>query len=134
MTTFVDTSALLALLDADEAHHQPSAAVWRDLLEHDEWLVTSNYVLVEAYALVQRRLGMDAVRVLSRHFVPMMEVDWLDEKTHEAAVAALLTAGRRNLSLVDCSSFELMRRRGLVRAFALASDFAEQGFEVVPAF
>ena len=35
------------------------------LLERDERLVTTSYVLVETFALVQNRLGMEAVRVLA---------------------------------------------------------------------
>ena len=57
MTVFVDTSALMALLDADEARHAEAVQTWRRLLDDDHRLITSNYVLVEAYALVQRRLG-----------------------------------------------------------------------------
>ena len=50
-----------------------------------------------------------------------------------AAVASLFTAGRRKLSLADCTSFELMRRRGLAEALALDDDFACQGFRRLPA-
>ena len=132
MSTFVDTSALLTLLDADQPHHVEAAGTWRDLLERDEPLVATNYVLVETYALVQRRLAMGAVRALTDEFVPLLTIDWIDDVTHGAAVAALLTTGRRQLSLVDCASFLVMRRRGLTRAFAFDADFEEQGFETVP--
>jgi predicted nucleic acid-binding protein len=132
VTVFVDTSAFLALLDADQARHADSGTVWRSLLERDEPLVTSSYVLVETYALVQRRLGIEAARVFSRDFVPLVEIAWIEEELHNAAVTALLTAGRRQLSLVDCTSFEVMRRRSLTRAFALDADFADQGFDTFP--
>ncbi len=42
-----------------------------------------------------------------------------------------VAAGRRQLSLVDCVSFEVMRRIGLNRAFCLDPHFEEQGFEVL---
>ena len=51
---------------------------------------------------------------------------------HERAVAALLTAGDRDLSLVDCVSFEVMRRSGLDTAFAFDEGFTKQGFRVTP--
>lgn len=41
-------------------------------------------------------------------------------------------AGSRGLSLVDCTSFEVMRRTGTIRAFTLDADFARHGFEVLP--
>lgn len=133
MTTFVDTSALLALLDADEERHAAAADAWRDLLLADEPLLTSNYVLVECFALAQRRLGMAAARALEEDLLPVVGVHWIDATDHAAAVESFLTAARRGLSLVDCTSFRVMRRLRLRRAFAFDMDFLEQGFEVVPA-
>jgi predicted nucleic acid-binding protein len=131
MSVFVDTSALLAVLDADEANHQAAAVQWRTLMGADDGLVTTNYVLVETVALIQRRLGIDAVRVFDRDVAPVLEVIWIDEARHRTAMAALVTAGRRDLSLVDCVSFESMRRSGVTRAFALDRHFDEQGFELL---
>ena len=87
---------------------------------------------MESFALVQRRLGLEALRALADVLVPILRPLWVDETLHAAAVAALFTAGRRRLSLVDCTSFELMRRYGLTEAFALDDDFARQGFRLLP--
>lgn len=132
MTVFVDTSALVALLDSSEERHQATARAWTTLMQEDASLVTSSYVMVETYALTQRKLGLDAVRVLTADFLPLITVDWVDEFVHGAGLASLLTANRRDLSLVDCVSFEIMRRRDLTRALALDSDFSKQGYIVLP--
>ena len=128
MTVFVDTSALLALLDADDADHADAVAAWRRLAEEGAPLLSSNYVIVETTAVAQHRLGLDAVRALVREILPLVEIAFIDSAIHEAAIAALLAAGRRQLSLVDCSSFELMRRREVGRAFAFDRHFREQKF------
>lgn len=47
------------------------------------------------------------------------------------AVGAMLTASRRRLSLVDCTSFEAMRHKKITKAFAFDQHFVEQGFEIV---
>ena len=130
--TFVDTSGLIALLDGDERRHADCAEAWRALLSEDERLLTTNYVLVESFAVVQRRLGLDALQVLCSGFLPLLQVVWLDQETHKAAVGALLTAARRRLSLVDCASFEIMRRHDVAQAFTLDAHFGEQGFVCVP--
>ncbi len=132
MTVFVDTSAFYAALDADDDNHQIVVQAWRNLGESRETPSTSSYVLVETIAVVGRRLGLQAVRDFQTQFVPLLEVHWVDESLHELAVAALLTAGRRNLSLVDCVSFEIMRRQRLGKAFAFDTHFGEQGFLCVP--
>ena len=51
---------------------------------------------------------------------------------HEAAVEAVLTAGKRKLSLVDCVSFQVLRQLGVQAVFCFDEHFREQGFEVIP--
>lgn len=131
MTTFADTSALYAVLDADDAFHELAREAWGSLLSADETLVTTNYVLLETFALVQTRLGMDAVRGLSDDLLPVVRTAWVTEEDHRAAVQTLLAADRRELSLVDCTSFLVMRRLGLESAFTFDEAFEDQGFDSV---
>lgn len=132
MTTFVDTSALYAVLDATDRNHRRAAATLRDLLDRDEPLLTTNYVIVESFALIQNRLGVPAVRSANDDVLPTLIPVWVDEETHARGVASMLAAGQRNLSLVDCTSFEVMRARGLRTAFAFDPDFSRQGFTTIP--
>ncbi|MBI4282352.1 MAG: PIN domain-containing protein [Chloroflexi bacterium] len=131
MSVFVDTSALLAVLDADDDFHPQARRIWGDLLQRDEDLFCTSYVLVECFALVQNRLGIAAVRALVEDVLPVIRVQWMAPEEHRAGVSALLTTGRRDLSLVDCVSFDSMRRSGVPDAFAFDQDFAEQGFRLL---
>jgi predicted nucleic acid-binding protein len=130
MNVFLDTSAIVALLDADEARHQEAALIWKRLLGSAAAIVTTNYVLVETYALTARRLGSAAVRALTDDLLPVIEVAWIGRDAHERAVSALIAANRRDLSLVDAVSFEAMRQRGLDRAFAFDRHFEDAGFSL----
>jgi predicted nucleic acid-binding protein len=132
MVVFADTSALYALLDVASSRHQDAAGVWDEFRRARTLVATSNYVYVECVSLLQSRLGVSAARQFVEDLGPLLRVDWVDPDTHDAAVAALLTANRRDLSLVDCTSFLIMRRLGITRAFTLDDHFREQGFEVVP--
>jgi uncharacterized protein len=129
---FIDTSAFFALLDADDAGHRRAKDSWARLLQSDAFLTTSNYILVETFALVQKRLGIEAVRVFQEDIVPLLGMRWIDAPVHAAATSALLAAGRKQLSLVDCSSFEIMRRDGIRKVFTLDKHFREYGFDCVP--
>jgi len=130
---FVDTSAFLAVLDEGDAGHVRAAKAWEDVLSTDAALVTTNYVVVETCALVQNRLGIAALRVFHEDIVPVLEIQWVDEAVHRAAVGALLAASRKHLSLVDCASFETMRLLGIDSALTLDRHFKEQGFRCLPA-
>ena len=128
MSVFVDTSAFYAILDADDENHDAARQMWEELLTQDVVLVCSNYVLVETLALVQRRLGIPAVRVFQEDIMPVLNVEWIDETVHQVGIASVLAAASRRLSLVDCVSFEIMRLLGIKTAFVFDHHFEEQGF------
>ena len=128
MTTFIDTSALYAVLCGNDPNHEDAQRKWITLLDQDEPLVSTNYVLVETIKLIQHRLGMRAVRDFQDDAVPLLQIIWVDDAQHQAAVTAFLMMGRRQLSLVDCSSFLTMRNLDIRTAFAYDPHFVEQDF------
>ena len=133
MRTFVDTSALYALLDEHDRNHR-AAVSWLagPGADPSEILVTHAYAVVETAALVHRRLGAQATRVLFDAFIPALTTVYVDEALHTRGVAAFAAAARGRISLVDWVSFQLMRDLALDRAFAFDRDFKAQNFGVVP--
>jgi len=129
---FIDTSAFLAVLNANDHYHRPAKQSWDEILSSDSILFSSNYVILETTALLQHRFGVEAVRLFVFDILPIIEITWVDEEVHMQGMSALLVANRRNLSLVDCISFETMHQIGLDTAFTFDDHFGEQGFKVVP--
>ena len=132
MRVFIDTSAFYALLDRDDENHRKAKNAWIDLLKNEDTLITNNYVLVETFALIQHRLGIDAVRGLQNDILPLVNIEFVVPELHRSGVSALLSASRRNLSLVDCVSFEMMRTSEIKTVFAFDPHFKEQGFTILP--
>lgn len=132
MNVFIDTSAFYAVFARDDANHPAADAVWTHLLSDSAVLLTTNYVLLETTALLQHRIGVAAVRDFHEDVVPLLDVEWIDAETHRSGTEAVLAAARRKLSLVDCVSFQTMRKLGVRAAFCFNEHFAEQGFEVLP--
>jgi len=128
---FVDTSAFYAVMDRDDNNHDMARSSWPELIR-DQRLLTNNYVLVETTALIQHRLGLAALHAFSNDVLPLLRVEWVTEAGHRSALEALLTAGRKKLSLVDCVSFQTMRECGVNSAFCFDTHFKEQGFQIVP--
>jgi uncharacterized protein len=132
MSIFVDSSALFVILDADDLNYPRAKELWSRLLADEEALVSTNYVLVETFALVQRRLGMEALQTLHQEVVPVLSILWIDASLHALASDRLLAAFNRQISLVDWISFGAMQRLRIKMAFAFDHDFRTQGFEIVP--
>jgi predicted nucleic acid-binding protein len=130
MTVFIDTSAFYAILDRDDVNHAPAADAWVHLVRDEHALLTTNYVLLETYALVQSRLGIPALRAFQQDVVPLVQVDWVSEERHNSGVEAALAASRKRLSVVDCIAFQTMRENGVQTAFCFDRHYAEQGFTI----
>lgn len=128
MRVFIDTSAFLAIMDTNEQNHLLARESWEHLIQEEAVLVCTNYILVETLALIQRRFGMALIKTFQDNVVPLLHIEWVDEALHRAGIAALLTANRRGLSLVDCISFETARQLGITTVFAFDQHFVEQGF------
>mgnify|MGYP001593816032 CR=1 FL=1 len=63
--------------------------------------------------------------------VPILNIEWISEENHAGGITALITSAKRDLSLVDCISFEMMRQLGLKNAFTFDSHFKNQGFNLI---
>ncbi len=130
MSVFVDTSAFLAVLNSADINHKSAERRWLRLMNSEESCATSNYVVLETSALLQNRIGLNALRAFHEDVLPVVNVYWVDNAIQRAALAALFVSGRR-LSLVDCASFEIMRGAGIREAFTYDKHFKELGFTIL---
>lgn len=129
MSVFVDTSALYALLDEADGRHVEASEALRRLVGTE--LVTHAYVVVEACALIARRLPWPATERLVNGLLPVIDVRPVEADLHAAAMGTYRRSASASVSLVDHASFALMRSLGIGRAFAYDDDFALEGFELI---
>lgn len=127
---FVDTSAILALRNPDDRDHPRATRDFESLRRGDVALFTTSYVVVETYALLGRRFGLDAVTAFRETLAPLLDVAWVDRELHEAGLDWLVQCKSRDLSLVDAVSFVYMRRERLERAFVFDRHFDDEGFSL----
>src|ERR1035437_4820854 len=131
MSVFVDATAFVAFVVAPDSHHEVILAKWAELLANQERLVTTNYVALETVAVLQQRFGLEAAVRFTTEVLPAVEVWWVDERIHEAAIVVWLHFNRRALSLTDCVNFAAMSGANVPRPLSCDRHFAEQGFEVL---
>ncbi|MBI5512075.1 MAG: type II toxin-antitoxin system VapC family toxin [Deltaproteobacteria bacterium] len=125
---FVDTSGAYALLDGTDAIHPAvKNAFLRAEHEHHS-LLTTSYVLHESWALIQARLGWEALNAWHDKLVPKLDVIWVDERLHALGAARCRQARERRLSLTDCISLEVMHARGIETFIGADEHFERDGF------
>ncbi|MDQ7031433.1 MAG: PIN domain-containing protein [Desulfonauticus sp.] len=95
-------------------------------------LFCSNYILVETLALVQRRLGMNAVKIFKDDVLSIIEIIWINENIHNEGMNLFISENKRKLSFVDCISFVTMKHYGINIAFTFDSHFFKEGFNCIP--
>jgi predicted nucleic acid-binding protein len=130
---FIDTSAFLAALDQGDRFHENAAKKWSLLANHRSELWTTDYVRLESWSLIQRRLGAEAVMAFQDDWLPLCKIHVVGSDGFERAAAQWRIAQRRNLSLVDLTSFDAMRQLAIRTALAFDQHFQEMGYLEVEA-
>jgi predicted nucleic acid-binding protein len=125
---FVDTSGFYAFLDAGDPFHRECVTLWERALAEEWHLITSSYVIHESWALIQARLGWEAVEDWLGALVPACELVWIDDRLHSLGAARARQSRERRLSLTDCVSFEVMLGEGCREAIADDEHFRKYGF------
>ncbi|MEW5825432.1 MAG: PIN domain-containing protein [Candidatus Bipolaricaulota bacterium] len=122
MRVFVDTSAFYALADGSDRNHRRAKAAYETLI--GDGLSTTDHILVECWFLLGSRLGRDAAirfwDALRSGIVSVLDV------THDDLERAREILSRfpdQTFSLVDATSFAVMEREGIARAFAFDAHY-----------
>ena len=131
MSVFIDTSAFLTILDADDANNRVAVLAWTDKVNAGDVLETTNYVVVETVAVLHRRHGLSAVRWFVEDMLPVVRVEWVSPETHSVALRSVLAGSRSSPSLVDCVSFETIEKHCIDEVFAYDKHFEQRGFEII---
>jgi predicted nucleic acid-binding protein len=126
----VDTSALIALLDADD----PRQAAVREAFDQraDDELVTHGYIIAEAIAVTRRRFGVAGAATLVDDILPAISLVPVDVATHAAALERYRASLPTAVSFVDHVTLAVMERVGIDTAIVLDPDFAGRGFQIIP--
>ncbi len=130
-SVFVDTSALYALVDRDDGHHKEAISIAQGLREQGSQILTTNYIVAETHVLILSRIGHHVARRWLRD-LSLLQYQ-VTEDDQAAAKALILTHTDKDYSLTDATSFSLMRRLGITRAFAFDDHFAQIGYEMLTA-
>jgi len=120
-----DSSAILALLDADDADHTRAVAVAHEIAFEGRPSFITNYIEAEAHALLVRKLG----RVIARQWLltgglPVVRVLPAEEQRAKEIVARHID---KDWTLCDAMSFAVIEARRVSRVFTFDHHFRPYG-------
>jgi len=120
-----DSSAILALLDADDGDHEAAVATARQIAAEARPSFITNYIEVEAHALLLRQLGRAvALAWLFGGGLPVLRVLPSEE---ERARTILTRHTDKDWSLCDAISFAVLDLRRVPAVFTFDHHFQQYG-------
>lgn len=120
-----DSSAILALLDADDADHERAVAVARTIASERRPSFVTNYIEAEAHALLVRKLGRAIARAwLLTGGLPVLPALPTEE---QRAKELLVRYADKDWTLCDAISFAVLDARQVTRAFTFDHHFRQYG-------
>jgi predicted nucleic acid-binding protein len=137
---FVDTSAFYALANLADTHHAEAVAAFGSAVGDDD-LKTSDHVVVETWCLIRARLGRTAaMRFWDGFDGGVVKVMGVTAEDFRRGRAIAQDWPDQAFSIVDCTSFALIERLDIRRAFAFDKHFRiirfgwrrQRALEIVP--
>jgi predicted nucleic acid-binding protein len=127
-----DTSALLALVLADDNHHAAAEQFARNNLRAR--FVLTELILGEVVTRLRARAGAARAVAFAEDVLMSRRYDlvFADTELLRGALTQMNRFADKRLSLTDCASFQIIDRLGLDGAFTFDRDFRDCGYAVRP--
>ncbi len=126
---FVDSSAYLGLLDADDEHHASAVAIVSDLARAGWRQLTTNVLIIECHALLLSNLGIaTAAQFLKDMDASRTTIVRVRASDEARAKQIIYQYTDKDFSFTDAISFAVMERLGIAWAFTFDRHFAQYGF------
>lgn len=134
---FVDTGAWIGIAVARDQVHEAATTYAKHLADTNTPLLTTNYVLAEAYTRIRyddghaKALVFDAlIREMTRR--RQLSIGWVTTAIHDEALELFRRYADHECSVVDCASFVVARRLRVRDVFGFDRDFVTMSFVLRP--
>jgi predicted nucleic acid-binding protein len=130
---FVDTSAWIGLLNADDEYHEKFSTLFLELRNEKRPLVTTDWVFAETgngLARVRARLRFPQIVNMFLQS-PNCNLVRVDADVFRHALELYESASDKSWGMVDCASFTVMRNTGIGDAATSDIHFEQAGFRRV---
>ena len=130
---FIDTSYAIALYSKRDRYHQKALELGKRYGNREFRFVTSYAILLEiGNGLSKSYEKPKSVQLLN--FLendPMIEVEEVSKKDYKESFELFSSRMDQDWGLVDCTSFLIMRKRGIDLVFTADKHFEQAGFQAL---
>ena len=129
---FVDTSGWASLFVNTQTYHSQADQCFRLAVQQQRNIVTTNYVIGELVALLGSPLQIPRPRIFevvdAIKTVPYVQIIHIDKASDTKAWELCKARPDKAWSLVDCTSFVLMKQLNIQEALTTDRHFEQAGF------
>lgn len=129
---FVDTSGWIEVFGRDNDFHQRARDILIQARIRNRPIITTNYVIIEfiSNACKKCKLSREGLFLAYEEITKLRGIDivHINLEIHDAEISRLRKWLDKKWSLVDATSFNVMRQRGITEALAKDGHFHEAGF------
>jgi len=129
---FVDTSGWIEVFGKNEPRHEEALEIFSRALKVRRRIITTNYIISEYLGTDGKRCRLSRADLLSTvHRIsnsPDIEVVHIGVKIHDVAITLLRNRLDKEWSLVDATSFIVMKQRGIYEALTTDHHFEQARF------
>lgn len=122
----VDTSAIYALLDRTDCHHQQAVATLKEISKKQKIILITNFIVAETHALIANRLGPELARTWLKGLC--WPVERITEEDENKAREIIFNYLDKKFTYTDATTFAVMERLGITSVLAFDQHFAQYGF------
>ncbi|VVB97706.1 tRNA(fMet)-specific endonuclease VapC [uncultured archaeon] len=134
---FVDTSAFLALVNEKDNNHLAAASFLEEIKNGKvriKKIITSDYIIDETLTRIRYAMGHKEAVYWGQDILSSKVIEKVDvgRELFEPAWELFKTYEDKKLSFTDCTSFAIMKKRGIEKVFSFDDDFERVGFKLLP--
>ncbi len=129
---FLDTSGIIAISDNKDLFYEKAFKWWNN--NQQETLITSNLVILETLGWIRYKRGHKLAIKVGKHLLEGsgIQIERITEDDEQRSWQLFQTRTERGLSLIDCTSAVLCKRRAIKNIFTFDTDFKNLGFILIP--
>lgn len=131
MRIFIDSNVFIALANDNDPFHVKAIKISEHIFNSNHKLFVSNLILFESATVISLRVGKIQALTFFDNFPKDIQIIKLEDTIEKNSWTIFHKIKDKNVSMVDCTSFYIIEKYKIDRAFTFDKDFEKYGMNVI---